>query len=79
MGRHKSMCSTGLKFRTSLGQPDWDQVFYRPAEEHPYSRTDVFLCRPYLLGRVMRATARRTGFHFRMEQFYRPKTEAFRV
>ncbi len=60
---------TGLTSRTSFGQPDWDQVFYRISEEHPYSRTNVFFCGPYPLGRVVRAAARRAGFHFRMEQF----------
>lgn len=60
---------TGLKSRTSFGQPDWDQVFYRIAEEHPYSRTNVFFCGPYPLGRVVGVAARRAGFHFRMEQF----------
>jgi predicted ferric reductase len=60
---------TGLKSRTSFGQPDWDQVFYRIASENPYGRTNVFFCGPYPLGRVVRTAARRAGFHFRMEQF----------
>jgi NADPH oxidase 5 len=60
---------TGLKYRTSFGQPDWDQVFARIAAEHPYRRTNVFFCGPYPLGRVVRGAARRAGFHFRMEQF----------
>ena len=59
---------TGLKSRTSFGQPDWDQVFYRIAAEHPYGYTNVFFCGPYPLGRVVRTDARRAGFHFRMEQ-----------
>ncbi len=60
---------TGLSSRTSFGQPDWDQVFSRIASEHPYSRTNVFFCGPYPLGRIVRSAARRAGFHFRMEQF----------
>ncbi len=60
---------TGLSSRTSFGQPDWDQVFYRIAAAHPYGRTNVFFCGPYPLGRAVRAAARRAGFHFRMEQF----------
>jgi len=60
---------TGLSSPTSFGQPDWDQVFYRIASEHPYSRTNVFFCGPYPLGRIVRQAARRAGFHFRMEQF----------
>ena len=32
---------TGLSSPTSFGQPDWDQVFYRIASEHPYSRTNI--------------------------------------
>ena len=60
---------TGLSSRTSFGQPDWDQVFYRIASEYPYSRTNVFFCGPYPLGRIVRAAARRAGFHFSMEQF----------
>lgn len=60
---------TGLKSRTSFGQPDWDQVFTKIASENPYGRTSVFFCGPYPLGRVVRSAARRAGFHFRMEQF----------
>jgi predicted ferric reductase/Ca2+-binding EF-hand superfamily protein len=60
---------TGLTSRTSFGQPDWDQVFYRIAAEHPYGRTDVFFCGPYPLGRIVRTASRRAGFRFRMEQF----------
>lgn len=60
---------TGLKSKTSFGQPDWDQVFAKIADEHPYRRTNVFFCGPYPLGRVVRTAARRAGFHFRMEQF----------
>jgi predicted ferric reductase len=60
---------TGLKARTSFGQPDWDQIFYRIAAEDPYRRVSVFFCGPYPLGRIVRSAARRAGFHFRMEQF----------
>jgi ferredoxin-NADP reductase len=60
---------TGLKARTSFGQPDWDQVFYRVAAEAPYSRVNVFYCGPYPLGRIVHSAANRAGFHFRMEQF----------
>jgi NADPH oxidase 5 len=60
---------TGLTARTSFGQPDWNQIFYKIGGEHSYGRVDVFFCGPYPLGRIVRAAARRAGFGFRMEQF----------
>lgn len=60
---------TGLRSKTRFGRPDWNQIFDAVSKKHPLKRVHVFYCGPYTLGILVRASAQRVGFRFRMENF----------
>jgi predicted ferric reductase/Ca2+-binding EF-hand superfamily protein len=60
---------TGLRARTHLGRPDWDELLGRIAAEHAPDRVGLFFCGPSPLGRELRRACRRHGLRFRQEHF----------
>lgn len=60
---------TGLRTKTHMGQPDWDDTLQRIARLHAPEKVDVFFCGPPGLGAIVRRAARRAGMRFRDEKF----------
>ncbi|HEU5074814.1 MAG TPA: ferric reductase-like transmembrane domain-containing protein, partial [Polyangiaceae bacterium] len=60
---------TGLKSKTHMGRPDWQQELSEIAEQHRPERVDVFFCGPRGLGRQIQAVCRDLELGFRQEDF----------
>lgn len=60
---------TGLKSKTNMGRPDWQQELSEIAEQHRPEAVEVFFCGPRGLGRQIRAVCRDLELGFRQEDF----------
>ena len=60
---------TGLKSKTNMGRPDWQQELSEIAEQHRPEPVEVFFCGPPGLGRQIQAICRDLGLGFRQEDF----------
>jgi len=60
---------TGLKSKTNMGRPDWQQELSEIAEQHRPEPVEVFFCGPRGLGHQIRAVCRDLELPFRQEDF----------
>jgi predicted ferric reductase len=60
---------TGLRARTTLGPPDFPELFAQIAREHAPDPVDAFFCGPEGLAKVVKRAARAAGMSFRQEHF----------
>lgn len=60
---------TGLKSKTNMGRPDWQQELSEIAEQHRPDPVEVFFCGPRGLGHQIRAVCRDLELPFREEDF----------
>ena len=60
---------TGLRTKTHMGRPDWDETLRQIAREHAPETVDVYFCGPPALGRIVRRASVRANMRFREERF----------
>src|SRR6266581_102688 len=60
---------TGLKSRTRMGHPDWEEIFGRFARRYRNERVDAYFCGPPGLSAKLKQIAQKNGFHYRKENF----------
>lgn len=60
---------TGLRSKTKVGKPDWDDEIRAIVEQHPGAPVDLFFCGPPGLGKVIARACRKWGVRFRQEHF----------
>ncbi len=60
---------TGLRARTNMGHPQWDQVFEKLARRYPGQVVDVYFCGPPGLSATLHRQANRVGFKYHKENF----------
>ena len=65
----RSDMMSGLRAKTHLGVPNWDELLGDVAKAHAGKTVDVFFCGPPGLGAKLRPICERLGMTFREEKF----------